>query len=164
MALRDSNVGRVEHLWILGLALIAIFGSFLLQPSSTGGLYVPIPVLGIRFPLPDACVSHAILGISCPGCGLTRSFTAVARGEMLAALHLNPCGPLLFLLCCLQIPYRILAYLNVGQSIPLLRWIEKHGHFITWGIAAGLVGSWFVRLAWNLVQKGCFQHFFCQIF
>jgi hypothetical protein len=163
MAPDDSSVERVEHLWILGLALIAILGSFLLQPSSTGGLYVPIPVLGIRFPLPDACLSHAVFGISCPGCGLTRSFTAMARGEIRAALLLNPCGPLLFILCCLQIPYRILAYLNVGRSMALLQRIEKHGHFITWGIAAGLVCTWLVRLAWDLWQKGGFQHFFCRI-
>jgi Protein of unknown function (DUF2752) len=164
MALHDSSAQRIEHLWILGLALIAILGSFLLQPSSTGGLYVPIPVLGIRFSMPDTCLSHAVLGISCPGCGLTRSFAAMARGEIRAALLLNPCGPLLYILCWFQIPYRILAYLNVGQSIPLLQQIEKHGHFITWGIAAGLVGAWLVRLAWDLWQKGAFQHFFCQIF
>ncbi len=146
MALQHASVDRVEHLWILGLALIALVGSFVLQPSGPGGLYVPIPILGIRFVLPDTCWSHAVFGIQCPGCGLTRSFTAIARGEVRAAFLLNPCGPLLFILCCFQIPYRIVAYLNVGQSIPSVQYIEKHGHFITWGIAAGLVATWLVRL------------------
>jgi hypothetical protein len=146
MAVHDSSTERVEHLWILGLALIALLGSFLLQPSDTGGLYLPIPALGTRILLPDTCWSHAVFGISCPGCGLTRSFTAMARGEIGAALQLNPCGPVLFILCCFQIPYRILAYFNVGQSIPLLQRIERHGHFITWGIAGGLVAAWLARL------------------
>lgn len=146
MALHDTNADKVEHLWILGLALIALLGSFVLQPSNTGGLYVPIPILGARFILPDTCWSHAIFGIQCPGCGLTRSFTAMARGEVRTAFLLNPCGPLLFILCCFQIPYRIVAYLNVGQSIPSVQYIEKHGHFITWVIAAGLVAAWLVRL------------------
>jgi Protein of unknown function (DUF2752) len=146
MAVYDSSTGKVEHLWILGLALIALGGSFILQPSGTGGLYVPIPMSGTRFLLPDTCWSHAVFGIQCPGCGLTRSFTAMARGEVRAAFALNPCGPLLFILCCVQIPYRILAYMKAGQSIPLIRHIEKYGHVITWGIAVGLIAAWLARL------------------
>jgi hypothetical protein len=146
MAHPDSSAEKVEHLWILGLALAAVLGSFVLQPSGTGGLYVPIPMLGTRFLLPDTCLSSTVFRISCPGCGLTRSFTAMARGEFRAALLLNPCGPLLFILCCIQIPYRILAYLNVGKSIPLLQQMDKHGHLITWGVAAGLIATWIARL------------------
>ena len=70
----------------------------------------------------------------------------MARGEIGSAWSLNPCGPLLFVLCCLQIPYRVLAYLNVVRAIPLLKHIEMHGHFITWFIAAGLIAMWLVRL------------------
>ncbi len=146
MALDNSSTQRVEHLWILGLALSALLGSFLLQPIGEAGLCVTDPVWGARIPLPEMCWSRAVLGISCPGCGLTRSFVAMARGEIGSAWSLNPCGPLLFVLCCLQIPYRVLAYLNVVRAIPLLKHIEMHGHFITWFIAAGLIAMWLVRL------------------
>ncbi|MGO9568321.1 MAG: DUF2752 domain-containing protein [Desulfomonilaceae bacterium] len=155
---------RVEHLWILGLALIALLGSFLLQPRGDTGLYMTVPVSGAQLPLPDTCLSHAVFGISCPGCGLTRSFVAMARGDIASALQLNPCGPLLFILCCLQIPYRVLAYLNVGRTVSLLQHIEKRGHFITWLVVAGLIAAWTARLAWGLWHKDGFQHFFCQLF
>jgi hypothetical protein len=164
MTLHDSSIERVEHLWILGLALIALLGSFLLQPRGDTGLYLTAPVWGARLPLPDTCLSRTVLGISCPGCGLTRSFAAMARGEIVSALQLNPCGPLLFILCCLQIPYRVLAYLNVGLTTPWLQRIEKHGYFMTWCIVVGLIAAWIAGLAWGLWYKGGFQHLFCQIF
>lgn len=164
MTLDDSGMERVEHLWILGLALIALLGSFLLQPRGDTGLYVTVPVWGTRLPLPDTCLSRTVFGISCPGCGLTRSFAAMARGDIASALQLNPCGPLLFILCCLQVPYRVLAYLNVGRTIPWLQRIEKQGLVITWCIVIGLIAAWIAGLAWELWHRGGFQLFFSQVF
>ena len=161
---RNSSAERVEHLWILGLALIAVLGSFLLEPSGNGGLRVTVPIWGSRVPLPDTCLSRTVLGISCPGCGLTRSFAATSRGEIQTALWFNPCGPMLFILCCLQIPYRIMVYFNVGRSLALLHWIEEYGQIITWCVAAGLIAAWLARLSWELWTKGGSQHFLHQLF
>jgi len=146
MAVHESSTERVEHLWIMGLALIAIVGSFLLQPCEKGCLCVTMPVWAIRLPMPDTCWSRSVLGISCPGCGLTRSFAAMARGEIRTALHMNPCGPLLFILCWLQIPYRALAFWNIRQTSPWLQRVERNGHVIIWIIVAALIATWLVRL------------------
>jgi len=70
----------------------------------------------------------------------------MARGEIRNALNMNPCGPLLFVLCWLQIPYRALAYWNIGKTSPALRLIERHGQVITWIIVAALIAAWLVRL------------------
>jgi len=43
------------------------------------------------------CLSHELLGIDCPFCGMTRSFVALAHGDLGASLRLHPAGPLLFI-------------------------------------------------------------------
>lgn len=43
------------------------------------------------------CWSVALLNRACAGCGLTRSFAAIGRGDIAAAQAVNPIGPLLFL-------------------------------------------------------------------
>lgn len=42
------------------------------------------------------CWSVRLFGLECPGCGLTRSMLAVARGDLSAALELNWLGVALF--------------------------------------------------------------------
>jgi hypothetical protein len=60
-------------------------------------------------PLPQLCMARAMFGISCPGCGLTRSFILLAEGRWHAAYVAHPMGWLLALLTLLQIPYRMTA-------------------------------------------------------
>ncbi|MGB6065056.1 MAG: DUF2752 domain-containing protein [Desulfomonilaceae bacterium] len=146
MSDNDVSMPRIEHLWILALALIALVGSCLLNPLGNSGLCLTVPLSDTRLPLPNLCWSRSLLGISCPGCGLTRSFAAMARGEICTSWRLNHCGPMLFVLCCLQVPYRVLAYFNVARAAPLLRTMEEHGHFITWFVAAALIVAWLARL------------------
>jgi hypothetical protein len=42
------------------------------------------------------CWSVIFLGRECAGCGLTRSFAAIGRGDFAAANDMNPLGPILF--------------------------------------------------------------------
>ena len=46
-------------------------------------------------PLYTVCAFRRLTGIPCPGCGLTRAMAALARGELLLALHFHPFAPLL---------------------------------------------------------------------
>lgn len=63
--------------------LTAIFiTSVLYHPMDEGGLIV--------------CMMRAATGIPCPGCGLTRSFCAIAKGEVGRAFHFHLLGPVLF--------------------------------------------------------------------
>lgn len=36
------------------------------------------------------CPVHAVTGVPCPGCGMTRACVSVARGEFLGAWNLHP--------------------------------------------------------------------------
>jgi uncharacterized protein DUF2752 len=46
--------------------------------------------------VPGLCWFRAVFQIDCPFCGMTRSFVALAHGEVGDALRCHPAGPLLF--------------------------------------------------------------------
>jgi hypothetical protein len=47
-------------------------------------------------PLGGLCWFRAAFHIDCPFCGTTRSFVALAHGDVAAAFRFHPAGPLLF--------------------------------------------------------------------
>jgi hypothetical protein len=58
------------------------------------------------------CPFHALTGLNCPGCGLTRGFHAVSHGDVLSALHFNALIPFYFL---------FFLYLFVSLALILFR-------------------------------------------
>ena len=46
-------------------------------------------------PAQSICVSVVVFGTECPGCGLTRGFIEMGRGNLSAARALNPLAPVL---------------------------------------------------------------------
>lgn len=62
--------------------------------------------------IPESCGYKRVLGMNCPGCGLTRSFTYMAHFSPLDAFRMNWIGPPFFLLVASQIPYRALRLLR----------------------------------------------------
>lgn len=85
-------------------------------------------------------------GWDCPGCGLTRSFISLSRGELVRAWQYNSGGPLLFLLIAIQIPYRTWRYFSLKKGNPE---IPRQGwHWWPMGLAlAWLIAQWLIRLA-----------------
>jgi hypothetical protein len=141
-----ENFDRVEHLWILGLALCAIVGSFALHQSDAGGLEFPVPGMAGTVSLPDTCMSRRFFGVSCPGCGLSRSFVAMGRAEVGTALRLHPLGPCLYLLCWLQIPYRLGEYFGVGRYWRVWARADRWLHVISWAVMIALLVAWAARM------------------
>lgn len=93
---------RAERWWVFDTWAIvlcggAIVAAFLLTPGLER-----VAIAG--FELPELCGFKRWTGMSCPGCGLTRSWTYFAHGELLAAFRMNPVGPVLFLAAVLQVP------------------------------------------------------------
>lgn len=58
------------------------------------------------------CPLHAMTGLNCPGCGLTRGFHALFHGDVLTALHFNALLPVYAL---------ILGYLLVAMFLIAVR-------------------------------------------
>jgi hypothetical protein len=46
--------------------------------------------------------------LSCPGCGMTRSFTYMGHGQIVDAFRLHMLGPFLYTLVVVQIPLRVM--------------------------------------------------------
>jgi len=147
-----AQSGRMEHLLILGFALIAIAGSYILDLSPEGAVTLRSDRFGFHVTLPETCVSRRILGISCPGCGLTRSFVALAHGNIRMAIEANVMGPILFVMCWLQIPYRIFRYSGHELSLKAEPLLNRAGDLIIWALSIGLVLVWTLRLAVEIIS------------
>lgn len=72
-----------RHAWLLLLGLSAMFCVSLLWRPSDNGIIL--------------CPFRALTGYPCPGCGMTRAFSALAHGEPVRAVIYNPLSPVLFL-------------------------------------------------------------------
>jgi hypothetical protein len=92
-----------RHWTMLGVSVAVIVLSFALQLNPAGRVrasWLPFDSL------PPFCGSRAIFGINCPGCGLTRSFVALAAGDFAESFRLHRIGWLMALAVVLQVPYR----------------------------------------------------------
>jgi hypothetical protein len=68
---------------VVFLGLSAMFATSALWRPSDNGIIL--------------CPFRAMTGYPCPGCGMTRAFSAIAHGEWWRAVRYNPLSPLLFL-------------------------------------------------------------------
>jgi hypothetical protein len=89
------------------------------------------------------CAFRRVTGIPCPGCGMTRAMAALARGQLVAALHLHPFAPLV-------LAQAAALWVKVGESLlrrrPFTlppRLLER---LVLWQGAA-FVALWLGRLA-----------------
>ena len=80
--------------------VVALAGTALLGASFT---LSQLWARGVN-PMPP-CIFHLVTGQPCPFCGGTRSFVAMARGDVGAAAHVFPIGPLLFAAVVLAVLY-----------------------------------------------------------
>ena len=121
-------------LTVLGLALFLRIG-----PQDQ----VVIPGLDLR--LPETCAYRQLIGVGCPGCGMTRGFISLMRGRWQQAWAYNPGVYLLFFLVVAQIPYRTIQIRRARLGYPEWRH-PKLTATIVCGLVFGLIGQWLVRL------------------
>ncbi|MBI1904560.1 MAG: DUF2752 domain-containing protein [Planctomycetia bacterium] len=96
-------------------------------------------------PLPDLCHVRRFLGINCPGCGLTRCFLCLARGDLAAAWHFNAAGFLWFVAVLFQLPYRCVQAWRAGRG----RRTQFPMRLATWTVivlVAALLIQWAARM------------------
>lgn len=107
--------GRQRHGFFLALATVVAVLAWSLEVR-------PDERVAFRgfshWPLPHSCYSRAVFGVPCPGCGLTRSFVYLARGNWQAAWQEHRLGWLLAGIVALQFPYRLWA-LSRGGNVAL---------------------------------------------
>jgi hypothetical protein len=125
-----------HHLQWLVLCAAVVVASALLNPEPRGLAPPALPWLT----LPSICLTHTLLHMNCPGCGLTRSFVAMAHGHLRAAYAQHRVGPVIFLLVLLQIPLR--AYAVFTGRLP--RWAARPrlGELIGLVLFVALLANW----------------------
>ena len=98
-----APVGRVGRAVLIAWAAFLIAGFVLarsLEPDSRG--FGTHQQLG----LPE-CSIRLLFSRSCPGCGMTTSFSHFVRGEFAAAARANEAGLLLAILCAVLVPWSL---------------------------------------------------------
>ncbi len=127
-----------RHRTMLCISVIVLVLSFALAIRGTGDS-ASVTVGEVQ--LPSLCSSRSWFGIECPGCGLTRSFIALASGDLEASFRYHRLGWLLFSAVVLQIPYRILSLRELRKKVVLRKWPSWFGM----GIVVSLIVNWLVR-------------------
>ena len=122
--------GPAARLWLLaglaGLAGLAIFHVW--TPAND--------------PATAICLSRRLLHLPCPGCGMTRAFAHLAKGEWSAALRDHP----LSVVVALEIALGWISWglaLRAGRPLRLPLRLET----LLLGNAAALVAFWLGRAA-----------------
>lgn len=135
---------REEVTYRLAMMLIAVAVVLLAGVLTIGGdqTEVVVPLLG--WPLPPLCTLKRYTGLDCPGCGLTRSFIALAHGDSRGSLTYNPAGVLWFVLIAAQIPWHAWQLVRLSRQRSAIDpgwW----GHGLLLGAAFALICQWVVR-------------------
>lgn len=121
---------------IISVALVfSILFSFKGQGSEAS-----LALAGVN--LPPICGSRVLLDLPCPGCGLTRSFVAIAAGDFARSLEFHRLGWLVWLAAVLQLPYRIYCLRELRSKLAERKWPFWIGRFLL----IMLLANWFLQL------------------
>jgi hypothetical protein len=131
---------RDRHWTMLWISLAVAIGAFSLQTDARDRVG-PTWLSGVW--LPELCGSRALFGVECPGCGLTRSFIALAHGDLAGSFAYHRVGWLLAMAVLLQFPYRILSLRELRTGIVERTWPTWFG----WALIIALIGNWLVGVA-----------------
>jgi hypothetical protein len=129
------------HAVLLGLSSGVLLMALLLSIRGQSQVILP----GINVPLPELCMSRRMFGLSCPGCGLTRCFISLARGDVAAAWSYNPAGLLLFAVTAFQIPLRAWQLWRIRRGLPEIM-MNGAAQVALGAVAILMLGQWALRL------------------
>jgi len=96
--------------------------------------------------MPETCASRSLFDVECPGCGLTRSFIALAAGDLAEAFQLNRTGWLLAFGLLIQFPYRLYLLHHIrtrGLPEPGGGWLKLA---FSWTLIVALIGNWALKI------------------
>ena len=102
--IRNIDSQKLYHLLILVLVLCIIILSFLFRLRK---YHVVLPIINVE--LGPICLIKIVTGYNCPFCGMSRSFVSASSLDFSSAIRYNLAGPLLYIICLLNIPYRIVV-------------------------------------------------------
>lgn len=97
-------------------------------------------VRGLGYGIP--CVFHALTGLLCPGCGVTRMGTCLLRGDLLGAFAQNPVVFVLLPVMGAVALIHLGRYVKTGErAAPRWEgrcWMALAAVLVLWGVARNL--------------------------
>ncbi len=95
------------------------------------------------------CPTALVLGVPCPGCGLTRATLALAHGDLRAALGFHPLAPLLVPLLAVVFGKALVDYVRGTPPAPPERawWARRTAVWLASTLLVLLVAVWLARFA-----------------
>lgn len=70
----------------------------------------------------------------------------MAHGRFIQALELNLMGPFLYVLCWVQIPYRLIEFTGIWSGSRVWNRVNNYSGVLIWVISGGLVAGWLWKL------------------
>lgn len=118
--MNKEKSSTIERTLAAGGILAGSFSAFVVgyfNPSTSG--FFPV------------CPLHAITGLNCPGCGLTRGFHALFHGDIFTALQFNLLLPI-YLLVFFYLGFSLLliVFRGRGLSYKIFTPVSVYGFFI----------------------------------
>jgi hypothetical protein len=104
--------GRAFHTIVLLLCTGALAAAFLLRIDGDG-----LSLFG--YPWLMHCRLYETFGVKCALCGMSRSFSSLAHGDIGAGFRFHPLGPAVFFLFSLEIVYRVYALATGGGPVAV---------------------------------------------
>ncbi len=138
----DSAVpqDRTSHITWLAVFLVLLLVPILIAFDPAPGSCLTL--FGLS--LPPACPSQRYLDLECPGCGLTRSFVAMAHGEWGWSFAYHRLGILLYVFFALRVPVH--AWLLARPEDAVRPVLVKAYNGSAWCLIALLILNWGVGL------------------
>lgn len=129
---------RVLHASVFALSLATLLLAAVLEIQ--GESFVALS----GWTLPETCVWRCWLEMNCPGCGMTRAFICLVRGNLAGAWQFNAAALPLFAAVALQIPYRgwQLWRLSHGKE----EWTSRWQAIVPLLLVGALIVRWFCWL------------------
>jgi hypothetical protein len=138
-----NSRGRVElglHGLFLLMAVVVLGLSLALRTDEQRGIYIP----GTAIIMPPTCTSRALYGVECPGCGMTRAFVAISRGQFNRAWELNRASFVVYVFVLAQIPWQTIQIYRRSKGWPPMLWTPIF--WIPIGLSVILVVNWMFKL------------------
>jgi hypothetical protein len=139
--LRSLRGEQLPNLIVFGVCFCLIAGALILTPPGPESACIKLGSI----PLPTVCTLKNLTGLSCPGCGLVRSMSALAHGELAASLGYHRLGWLVSAYILAQFVYR-LGMLAVPAWRKRLEPAERYFKFGLITLAVLLALNWIVSL------------------
>ncbi len=124
----------------LGMATLVLLMSCWMSSNGESQVWVP----GFKFPLPTMCSTKVLLGIDCPGCGLTRAFISISHGQLAKAWHFNRASFFVYAFVAAQIPWHIAQMWRLKNQRAPMDWDGVY--LVPIGLTVVLLVNWLLRM------------------